>query len=105
MNIRYLMFSLIIVALILQGKLWLSEEGFSATNELNNSVVIQKKENHRLRNRNNTFEAEVIDLKKGRKAAEERARNDLGLIGINETFYHVVPKLGKTILADNKFFE
>jgi cell division protein FtsB len=33
----------------------------------------------------------VRDLKEGRAAVEERARTDLGMIGVNETFFQVVP--------------
>ena len=91
---------LVIVTLTLQGQLWLSESGFAATHELEESVRLQHKENELLRERNQAFEAEVIDLKNGQKAAEERARNDLGLIGKTETFYHVVPVLGDRMIAD-----
>ena len=35
------------------------------------------------------LKAEVKDLKEGLSALEERARNDLGMIGSNETFYQV----------------
>ena len=34
--------------------------------------------------------AEVLDLKKGTVAIEERARTDLGMVGKGETFYQVV---------------
>ena len=37
------------------------------------------------------LDAEVVNLKQGRDAAEERARTDLGMIGKSETFYQVVP--------------
>ena len=40
---------------------------------------------------NAALDAEVINLKQGRDAAEERARTDLGMIGQHETFYQVVP--------------
>ena len=97
---RWITLILVIVALTLQGQLWLSESGFSTTHELEESVRQQYKENELLRERNQAFEAEVIDLKNGQKAAEERARNDLGLIGKAETFYHVVPVLGARMIAD-----
>ena len=38
-----------------------------------------------------TLAAEVRDLKDGRKAIEERARTDLGMVKTNETFFQVVP--------------
>jgi len=97
---RWITLLLVIVALMLQGQLWLSESGFSTTHELEELVRQQYKENELLRERNQAFEAEVIDLKNGQNAAEERARNDLGLIGKTETFYHVVPSLGDRMVAD-----
>jgi len=47
--------------------------------------------NQQLRDRNAALDAEVINLKQGLEAAEERARTDLGMIGKKETFYQVVP--------------
>jgi cell division protein FtsB len=44
-----------------------------------------------LRARIAILDAEVLNLKNGRDAAEERARTDLGMIGASETFYQVVP--------------
>ena len=40
--------------------------------------------------RNAQIKAEVADLKHRLTALEERARNDLGMIAANETFYQVV---------------
>ena len=40
--------------------------------------------------RNDQLVAEVKDLKEGLAALEERARNDLGMIGASETFFQVV---------------
>jgi hypothetical protein len=43
-----------------------------------------------LAERNAQIKAEVADLKHGLTALEERARNDLGMVAVNETFYQVV---------------
>jgi len=43
-----------------------------------------------LTERNRRLFAEVDDLKTGLGAVEARARLDLGLIGLNETFYQVI---------------
>jgi len=80
-----------IVALTLQGQLWFSDNGQQKTGDLRAAVVEQRIQNQGLRDRNAALDAEVINLKQGVEAAEERARTDLGMIGPNETFYQVVP--------------
>jgi cell division protein FtsB len=80
-----------ILMLSLQGQLWFSDDGYSKTLGLRMAVVEQRTQNESLHARNISLEAEVINLKQGNEAAEERARTDLGMIGRNETFYQVVP--------------
>jgi cell division protein FtsB len=82
------------------GQLLLSEDGFSRTQDLRYAVMEQRAENAALRERNVALEAEVLNLKNGRAAAEERARTDLGMIGKSETFYQVVPVKGDRLVAD-----
>ncbi len=75
----------------MQAKLWLSDDGHRKTRELRSAVAEQRQQNRSLKERNVALEAEVLNLKNGREAAEERARTDLGMIGHKETFYQVVP--------------
>ena len=79
------------VGLALQGQLWLADDGYRKTRTLRQAVVDQSRQNEALRARNAALDAEVVNLKRGLEAAEERARTDLGLIGRGETFYQVVP--------------
>jgi cell division protein FtsB len=90
-NLRWLLIVLGTVAVLLQAQLWLSESGYRKTMKLRDAVAEQRAMNERLRDRNAALDAEVVNLKQGSEAAEERARNDLGLIGRRETFYQVVP--------------
>jgi len=53
-------------------------------------VAAQKVDNERLRARNQALAADVEDLKSGREAVEERAREELGMVRPGETFYQVV---------------
>ncbi|HEY5655566.1 MAG TPA: septum formation initiator family protein [Woeseiaceae bacterium] len=92
---RWLLIVLIMSSVALQGQLWLSDDGIRKTQDLQAAVQDQKAENNRLRLRNASLEAEVINLKQGRTAAEERARTDLGMIGRKETFFQVVPRSAK----------
>lgn len=93
---------LAIAGLAMQGQLWLSDSGFRKTRDLRNAVQAQQEQNDALRSRNRALEAEVLNLKNGRAAAEERARTDLGMIGKTETFYQVVPARGDRLVADAK---
>ena len=79
------------LVLSLQGQLWFSEDGYNKTRDLRAAVAEQRAQNELLRDRNSSLDAEVINLKQGNEAAEERARTDLGMIGPKETFYQVVP--------------
>lgn len=88
---RWIMLTLAIAAVALQGQLWLAEDGFRKTRQLRDAVAEQRRQNDSLMGRNAALEAEVVNLKQGLEAAEERARTDLGLIGESETFYQVVP--------------
>jgi cell division protein FtsB len=88
---RWLLAILGIALLGLQGELWFADDGYRKTLKLRGAVAEQRDLNESLRVRNAALDAEVINLKKGRDAAEERARTDLGMIGQHETFYQVVP--------------
>ena len=88
---RWLLVVLGILALSLQAQLWFTDGGYSKTRNLRVAVTEQRLQNDALRNRNAALDAEVINLKQGSAAAEERARTDLGMIGKQETFYQVVP--------------
>ncbi len=80
-----------IVVLTLQSRLWFTPAGFSKTRDLRAAVAEQRVLNGQLRDRNHALDAEVLNLKHGFEAAEERARTDLGMIGPEETFFQVVP--------------
>jgi len=88
---RWLLVLLGIAGLGLQAELWLSDDGHRKTLKLRTAVAEQRALNDELRHRNASLDAEVINLKQGKDAAEERARTDLGMIGRKETFYQVVP--------------
>lgn len=88
---RTLLLVLAIAGLGLQAELWFSDDGYRKTLKLRSAVAEQRALNDALRERNASLDAEVVNLKQGNDAAEERARTDLGMIGERETFYQVVP--------------
>ena len=77
--------------MLLQAQLWLSDGGYRKTMKLREAVADQRSLNQQLSDCNSALDAEVVNLKQGLEAAEERARTDLGMIGRKETFYQVVP--------------
>jgi cell division protein FtsB len=81
---------LLVVLALLQYRLWLSDEGMREVWHLGAAVEAQRSENAVLAERNAQLKAEVADLKQGLTALEERARHDLGMVSVNETFYQVV---------------
>jgi cell division protein FtsB len=89
---KWLAGGLLSVVLLLQYRLWLSNDGVRELARLSEAVEHQKAENAELEERNEQLVAEVADLKAGMAAIEERARSELGMIGRNETFYQVVPE-------------
>jgi cell division protein FtsB len=87
---RWMLVILGFIAMALQAELWLTDDGYRKTAHLRTAVVEQRGLNARLMERNAVLDAEVVNLKQGLEAAEERARTDLGLIGRSEVFYQVV---------------
>ena len=88
---KWLAAALAVAIILLQYRIWLSEDGVRQVTRLRQSVASQRSENEQLTERNRQLAAEVRDLKTGLDALEERARSDLGMIARNETFYQVVP--------------
>jgi cell division protein FtsB len=58
---------------------------------LKKEVALQIDQKPHLWQRNSLLKADISDLKVGLEAAEERARNELGLIKKGETFYRILP--------------
>jgi len=82
--------ALAVVLVLLQYRIWISDDGLRGVERLQHAVAAQQKLNASLTERNSRLAAEVQDLKSGTAAIDELARSDLGMIGPNETFYQVV---------------
>lgn len=81
---------LLLIIILLQLKLWFGDGSILEIHEYKTRIAELKKEEKRLLERNRALEAEVMDLKKGKDAVEERARHDLGMIRKGETFFQVI---------------
>jgi cell division protein FtsB len=88
---KWLAAALAVAVLLLQYRVWVSDDGIRGVARLQSAVAAQRAQNEQLAERNRQLAAEVRELKTGMDALEERARSDLGMIARNETFYQVVP--------------
>ncbi len=91
MRSRGLTWVLAVLLALLQYPLWLGEGGWLKVRERALGIDTQQTLNKRLLARNTGLQAEVDDLKQGRDAIEEHARNELGMIAPDEWFVRVVP--------------
>ena len=87
---KFLYVTLGFIVLILQYRLWLGDNSVRALNMLEVELEAQRSINVELEERNLVLEIEVLDLKNGVEAVEERARSELGMIGKDETFYLLI---------------
>ena len=87
---KVIIFILLTLLLGLQYPLWLGNGNLINVWRLKQEIREQKEQNTRLQERNRALTAEVLDLKQGQAAIEERARSELGMVKKDETFYQVI---------------
>lgn len=92
---KWLWLLLSVLILALQYRLWVGEGSYAQVLSLQQQIDELNAENQTLAERNATLDAEVIDLKSGNEAIEERARNHLGMIHKDETFFLVIDNNNK----------
>ena len=78
-----------IIFAILQYALWFGDGGIAAQKELQENIAVQEQRNQELAQRNQEIAGEVEALRTD-EGLEERARQELGLIGEGETFFMVI---------------
>ena len=88
--VKMLMTMLVLLIVLLQYRLWLDKGGIPEVLQLEKEVEMVTLEVNGLKERNQKLAAEVVDLKTGIEAIEERARTDLGMIKQDEVYYQVV---------------
>lgn len=84
---RILTLFLAILFVVLQIRLWAGKNSIADYVQLRKQVAEQQQTNVEVKERNRLLFAEIDDLRNGQSAIEERARNELGFIGPDETFF------------------
>ncbi len=81
---------LFVLLIWLQYRLWLGDGGIPEVLSLGREIDVVQQQVDKLQERNEALDAEVMDLKKGIEAIEERARSELGMIKPDEIYYQVI---------------
>lgn len=87
---KWLIAILILLLLGLQYRLWVGEGSIAHRIELQQQIDQQQAENALLKLRNDRLALEIEALKNGTSGVEERAREELGLIKEDETFFMII---------------
>jgi len=87
--VRSLYCSIIVLLGFLQFQIWFGAGGLPTLWQLKANIVQQAEQNRLAMQRNQVLLEDIKDLRKGDQAVEERARNELGMIKQDETFYQV----------------
>ena len=100
---RLLGLALVLLIALIQNPLWFGKGGWLRVHELDAQVEGQREANVKLAARNAMLDAEVLDLKQGYDAIEERARSELGMIKQDEVFFQLLqPSRAATYYSPEK---
>ncbi len=88
--VKILIAILLLLIAQLQYRLWLGDGGRQQVSAYQRQLDIVSEQVKEKKERNTALYAEVLDLRKGKEAIEERARNELGMIRDDETFFQVI---------------
>lgn len=81
---------LLMLLVLLQYPLWLGPGNWRQVWHLRDQLGQQNALDSRLATRNEAMRAEVLDLKQGLAAVEERARMELGMVRKNEVYFQIL---------------
>ncbi len=87
---KFVTVMLFTMLVLLQYRLWIGNGSLTEVHHLQQEQQSILEENKSLKERNGSLAAEVLDLKQGLEAIEERARSEMGMIKKDETFYQLV---------------
>ena len=80
----------VLLILLLQYRLWFDDTGVVASWQLEQQMIELEQDIAAQQVRNDWLKAEVKDLRQSDDLIEEKAREDLGFIGQDESFYLIL---------------
>lgn len=88
---RYgIVLGLILLLLILQYRLWFQAGGMQELFALRKTLAVQTQKLDEVKAKNEALLFQIKRLQNSEDASEYRARNELGMIKKNETFYQII---------------
>ncbi len=87
---RLIALVLVSLLLLIQYPLWLGKGGWLRVWDMEHQVESAHIKNQELKARNAKLASEVVDLKAGTDAVEERARYELGMLKKGEVFIQIL---------------
>ncbi|MGB5397942.1 MAG: cell division protein FtsB [Gammaproteobacteria bacterium] len=89
---KFIAIILLVLLLMLQYRIWLGDGGLPQVLKLDGDIEQVQQKVEQLQERNKALDAEVIDLKTGLQAIEERARSELGMMHKDDVYYQVIER-------------
>ncbi|KAA0017585.1 cell division protein FtsB [Salinicola corii] len=86
---KWVIVVLVVMLGLMQYRLWFGEGGIREFNDIQARADTLEGTTDTLKARNDRLAAEVVDLKNGLDAIEERARSDIGMVRQDEQFFWV----------------
>lgn len=87
---KFMMALVAVLTLFLQYRLLSGEGSIQQIKQYQGQIDQLKKQVRQKQERNDAIYADVVDLRKGKEALEERARFELGMIKEGETFFQII---------------
>ncbi len=81
----------IVIIMSLQYRIWFGDGSVREIEQLSQKISEQQEQNLLLETQNKLLKQEITSLRKNPQLLEEIAREKLGLIKPDETFYRIIP--------------
>ncbi|MCK5728061.1 MAG: septum formation initiator family protein [Methylococcales bacterium] len=86
----FLVIIIVTFIFLLQMRLWTGDGSITQVHEYQQKLEVLNKQYIENKERNDILYGEVLNLRNGTEALEERARHELGMIKKNETFFQII---------------